>query len=1053
MALCQAASGQTLQFQVQQGSIVTPASDGATVTVASDGLGRQVQATVTVTYTGLTGAAVSDLRISGSTDFVLSSTPKLPVNLTTGQSLTYSVRFSPSASTRAIAMVSLQYTEGITARYALLNFVGTAPDLVVGYILSSDNNFNQLPNSGGYLAFPATGVNATSAVTVVIANRGSGAGTANSVFVTGNYFQLQGLPVLPASIDAGATLRFGLAYSPRQSGPATGTLQIYFPDHSVQVTLNASTATADFAVSYFLQSDGNSIALASGSTITFPATGVNASTLATVVITNRGTGGGYVNSVAVSGTGFQLAGVAAMPLFLDAGKELRFTLAYAPKQIGSATGALQIALADRTVSIGLQGSTASADLAVSYYLQTDGNVVALPSGGQLTFGATSIDGSATATLIVANRGNGAGMVNSAVVAGASFQIVSLPALPATLEVGKDLRFGIVFTPRQAGAQTGTLTIGLGDRTFVAQLSGSTAAPTFKVSYYFPTDGNVVVLDSGSTIGFAATKINATSSAVMAISNYGTGGGYVNSITLSGQDFQLTGMGTLPILVGAGKELRFGVSYAPTRLGTSNAVLTIAMESRTVTINLTGSSTGASFSYAMVNSGSENPFSAKETLQIPDTTLGQTTTLTMLVRNTGNTDGSIGTILVTGPGFQLSSLPIFPAVLSPNAVVLFALNFTPTQPGVAVGRLQIGADAFDLNANAVGPKLQYSYVGAAGSTAVPDTKAVLWGSVQVGKTAQIQFIIHNAGNSLATVSNASIVDAKSAFRLAKLPAFPATIASGADLSLTVIFAPTALGDNTARLRVDADTFTLVGAGTAPPSLPTVSLKSSTSTIDAMQQPSLGLSLASAYPVALTGTLTLTVSSSSFAIDPAVQFATGGRSVTFTIPANATSAVFPGGSDIRFQTGSVAGTITAKATFTTDGGIDVTPDPAPTIDLRIAEAAPRVLDIQLDSQTAGGFAIVITALSTTRSLTQLDLDLAASSKYDVPTGHFSVNLQSAATTWYLSGESQTYGSLFSLRIPFTYSGSSGSVSLADVIQSISATLTNEKGRSNSLSVTPH
>jgi hypothetical protein len=196
----------------------------------------------------------------------------------------------------------------------------------------------------------------------------------------------------------------------------------------------------------------------------------------------------------------------------------------------------------------------------------------------------------------------------------------------------------------------------------------------------------------------------------------------------------------------------------------------------------------------------------------------------------------------------------------------------------------------------------------------------------------------------------------------------------------------------------------------------------------------------------------VNSSSFTVDPAVQFATGGRSVQFTIPANSTTAQFPSGATIRLQTGTVAGAITVTAAFTLEGGLSVTPDAPPAITLEIPAAPPRVLDVQLDSRTTNGFNIVVTGLSTTRSLTQLELEFVSSAKFTLPSSRFTINVESASSGWYRSAESQIYGSLFTARVPFTFQAPSGSLNLDEAIQSISATLVNEKGRSNSFSLTP-
>jgi hypothetical protein len=70
------------------------------------------------------------------------------------------------------------------------------------------------------------------------------------------------------------------------------------------------------------------------------------------------------------------------------------------------------------------------------------------------------------------------------------------------------------------------------------------------------------------------------------------------------------------------------------------------------------------------------------------------------------------------------------------------------------------------------------------------------------------------------------------------------------------------------------------------------------------------MAAPQPLVLSGqlTLTFTPNAENPSDDPAVQFVSGGRTVSFTIPANTTRGMFAGVPDVAFQTGSVAGTIT-------------------------------------------------------------------------------------------------------------------------------------------------
>jgi hypothetical protein len=425
---------------------------------------------------------------------------------------------------------------------------------------------------------------------------------------------------------------------------------------------------------------------------------------------------------------------------------------------------------------------------------------------------------------------------------------------------------------------------------------------------------------------------------------------------------------------------------------------------------------------------------------------------MQVANYSSATGTISGIVVSGQGFQLSNLPILPLTLPPSATAQFNVKFNASQPGVSTGFLNVGSDVFKLAAKAIGPSLVYSYVQ--GSTTVilqGSGDTVVAGSLQIGQTSNIPFTIANQGNAPATVSTIALSSAKSAYSLANVPAVPATIAPGGQLSFTIMFSPTALGDNTAQLRVDAATFSLVGSGTSPPALPLVTITGPGPVVGPMQQPAVSLSLASPYSLPLAGVLTMTVSSNHVVIDPAVQFATGGRTVTFTIPANTTQAQFSTGNSVPFQTGTVAASITIGATLATATGVDVTPASPPSISFAVPDGPPQVLSVQAGPQTANSLTVTVTGFSTTRSLTQLTLDFTPTASYQIPGSHYVFDISTSAGLWYVSAESQAFGSLFTATIPFTFQGSDPSATLGQVFQSISATLSNAIGQSNSASFT--
>src|SRR5207253_938209 len=114
-------------------------------------------------------------------------------------------------------------------------------------------------------------------------------------------------------------------------------------------------------------------------------------------------------------------------------------------------------------------------------------------------------------------------------------------------------------------------------------------------------------------------------------------------------------------------------------------------------------------------------------------------------------------------------------------------------------------------------------------------------------------------------------------VSKLPALPANIAAGDVLSFTVTFSPQVVGAAGGVLRVDSLVFPVSGVANPPAAMPNYTYTGASGAQEPLQQIGAGLTLASTYPLNLNGILTLTFNSDVFANDPAVQFATGGRTV--------------------------------------------------------------------------------------------------------------------------------------------------------------------------------
>jgi hypothetical protein len=224
----------------------------------------------------------------------------------------------------------------------------------------------------------------------------------------------------------------------------------------------------------------------------------------------------------------------------------------------------------------------------------------------------------------------------------------------------------------------------------------------------------------------------------------------------------------------------------------------------------------------------------------------------------------------------------------------------------------------------------------------------------------------------------------------------------------------------------------------PNLPTVAISGLSSTVQALQQPLIDIAVASPYPVPITGTITLsfTPSGPNPADDPSVQFSTGGRSASFTIPANATHATF-GAPQFAVQTGSVMGKITISIVSLQAGGTPLTVPPSSDMTAVIAAAPPIISSMSL-VHTANGVQVQLTGVTDTRELTQVTVTFQPAAGNQIQNQQVTIPIGSIAGAWFGSSASGSYGGQFGMTIPFTFQGT---VSLS----AVSVVLSNGSGDS--------
>ncbi len=272
-------------------------------------------------------------------------------------------------------------------------------------------------------------------------------------------------------------------------------------------------------------------------------------------------------------------------------------------------------------------------------------------------------------------------------------------------------------------------------------------------------------------------------------------------------------------------------------------------------------------------------------------------------------------------------------------------------------------------------------------------------------------------------------------------------TGIDLAADGTLSGTARAAGTASLVVTLrDSAGSTGNVTIPltivlPPPPNVTVTGVPANATSTDQANLKVALDRSFPVDVTVTLNLTVAPVSGPPPQDVQFASGGQSLTFVVPANTS----PTPIDVFLQVGTVAGTITMTERLTI-GTQDITPSPAPTQTIQIATSAPVLTGNPSVTATrnATGFTVVATGYSNTREISQAVFQFTAAAGTTLQTSTITVSGDTLFAPYYQSAASNATGGSFRLTQPFTVQGSTQG------IVSLTLTLVNRIGSSRAVTV---
>ena len=244
---------------------------------------------------------------------------KYPISIPVGQSVSFSVTFSPPAAATDTGTVSL-----VTQNWWKNVRTGTSTAQVA--LSGSGVTGAQISASPSSVAFGSVMVGSSQSATAVVSNTGSANLTISGTSLSSAAFSVSGLNP-PITLTAGQSLTFGIVFAPTSGGNASGNLA---------VTSDASNGQLNMGLSGTGMTPGQ--LTLSPSTYNFG--NVNTGQTATTNGVLKAVGSPITISTASStSTEFSLSGI-SLPVSLADGQSIPFTLTFQPQVSGAATGSV-----------------------------------------------------------------------------------------------------------------------------------------------------------------------------------------------------------------------------------------------------------------------------------------------------------------------------------------------------------------------------------------------------------------------------------------------------------------------------------------------------------------------------------------------------------------------------------------------------------------------------------------------------------------------------------------------------------------------------------------
>ncbi len=677
----------------------------------------------------------------------------------------FTVAFEPKAVGAATGSVALHYNDGIQDQASAVTASGVG-------IMPASLAFAPTLKDFGEIT-----LGASASETFTLTNSGGSSASLTAVSLLGAGFTLGantcGTSGGKVSLAPAGTCSFSVDFSPTQASAFTGAVSLSFFDGARSQTgtlaLTGSGRTrAQLVFSPGSKSFGNVV--------------LGLSDSAALTLSNTGGTDASGVYVGLTGSGYSLSssncGVLGTTVAVAAHSSCSLSLVFTPAAAGQASGSIASHYNDGVAA--QSGSLSFSGIGL------EPTTMAF-SPTSFDFGNVTIGNSSAHLFTLLNHKPAAATNVSLSIAGAGFSLASnncgVSGSAVSVAGGSSCTFSVVYAPGVSGAASGVISLSYTDG--IDAQTGSLAVTAVGL-----TPASLAFAPGSKAFGDVTT--GASSSESFTLTNSGQTGATSVYLGVSGAGYSLTsnncGVTGSRVSVSAGGNCSFNLLFAPVSAGAEISSVSLSYNDGHQSQSGSVGATGTGILPALLGA-------SESSHGYGNVTLSQTSARTFTFTNSQGTTASQMYASLSGTGFTITSNGCgtlgVRATLALNATCDVEVTFTPNASGAFSGTLSVYYND--------GSQTQHTTTILTGTGQTVASLAFTptskdFGNVTQGLNASASFTLTNSGDLSATLVSLALSD--SGFSLANntcgVSATKVSVASGANCTFDVVFAPGSLG---------------------------------------------------------------------------------------------------------------------------------------------------------------------------------------------------------------------------------------------------------------------